>query len=62
MKRNKPADRRKVNKEDEESIDTHLKEKKLLRVEQNVANVVVRVITERHALGGIENFVFVVFL
>ena len=61
MKRSKPVDRRKVNKEEEELIDTHLKAKRLSSSE-NAGNVVVGDITEKDALGGIKTLDFVLFL
>ena len=54
MKRNKPVNRNKVNKEEEGSIDTHLKVKILLLSTENAGNMVVEDTKERHALGGIE--------
>ena len=61
MKRSKPVDRRKVNKEEEELFDTDLKAKRLSSSE-NAGNVVVGDITEKHALGGIKTLDFVLFL
>ena len=60
LKRSKPVDRRKVNKEEEELIDTHLKAKRSLSSE-NAGNVVVGDITEKHALGGIKTLDFVCY-